>query len=205
MKIYGHPFPVNMVYTDIGYGSSSSSSRRPAAAAGSWAAARGGRPDRAGGRAAVPGQFSDGLLRRRSPPRLSPSSPLVAWSPSAVVGHGISVSATGRPVGQWWRSGAAGARLAESEANNKVKTSNGKRRQGDDDEAPPQPPAAARSIGGYESVHRLLESNLSPDLFKVIKILDASDVVMLLFSFMGFNRSSSGYVDWPNHISRSYV
>uniref|UniRef100_J3KUF0 Uncharacterized protein n=1 Tax=Oryza brachyantha TaxID=4533 RepID=J3KUF0_ORYBR len=45
---------------------------------------------------------------------------------------------------------------------------------------------------------RLLESNLSPDLFKVIKILDASDVVMLLFSFMGFNRSSSGYVDWPN-------
>jgi beta-ureidopropionase len=37
-------------------------------------------------------------------------------------------------------------------------------------ERPPQgedaPAAAAGSIGGYESLHRLLQSNLSPELFK---------------------------------------
>ncbi|KAG8080551.1 hypothetical protein GUJ93_ZPchr0007g5167 [Zizania palustris] len=39
--------------------------------------------------------------------------------------------------------------------------SNGKRPQGEEEEE-----ATAGSIGGYESLHRLLESNLSPELFK---------------------------------------
>ena len=42
-------------------------------------------------------------------------------------------------------------------------TSNGKAAQGEEGKAPPP----AGSIGGYESLHRLLEANLSPQLFQV--------------------------------------
>lgn len=36
--------------------------------------------------------------------------------------------------------------------------------QGEEGKTPPP----AGSIGGYESLHRLLEANLSPDLFQVL-------------------------------------
>jgi len=42
-------------------------------------------------------------------------------------------------------------------------TSNGKEAQGEEVKTPPP----AGSIGGYESLHRLLEANLSPQLFQV--------------------------------------
>ena len=42
-------------------------------------------------------------------------------------------------------------------------TSNGKAAQGEEGKTPPP----AGSIGGYESLHRLLEANLSPELFQV--------------------------------------
>jgi hypothetical protein len=44
-----------------------------------------------------------------------------------------------------------------------MESSNGKPRQGEAEGKA----AAEGSIGGYESLHRLLESNLSPELFKV--------------------------------------
>ncbi|XP_066390798.1 beta-ureidopropionase-like [Miscanthus floridulus] len=44
-------------------------------------------------------------------------------------------------------------------------TSNGKAAQGEEGKAPP-PASPAGSIGGYESLHRLLEANLSPQLFQ---------------------------------------
>lgn len=43
-------------------------------------------------------------------------------------------------------------------------TSNGKAAQGEEGKTPPP----AGSIGGYESLHRLLEANLSPQLFQVL-------------------------------------
>ena len=48
-----------------------------------------------------------------------------------------------------------------------MESSNGKPPHGEEKEGKAAAPAAEGSIGGYESLHRLLESNLSPELFKV--------------------------------------
>jgi hypothetical protein len=50
-----------------------------------------------------------------------------------------------------------------STTKNRMESSNGKPPQGKEEGKA----AAEGSIGGYESLHRLLESNLSPELFKV--------------------------------------
>ena len=50
-------------------------------------------------------------------------------------------------------------------------TSNGKEAQGEEVKTPPP----AGSIGGYESLHRLLEANLSPQLFQVLPLSHSLD------------------------------